>query len=145
LGGPERLWAPQLPILLWIGTATAVAQVVAWLIEVVRLGRGGVWVVPGATVVLAVTLLAVATPGPLVVLATSLGPGSVVELTRHGASGSWSPWAAGVVLLAVLAGAAVASGAVAHATRRVDHCGSRPRSSPAPTNPGPRPPAGCEP
>lgn len=101
--GPERLWAAQLPILLWIGTATAVAQVVAWLIEVVRLGRGGVWVVRGATVVLAVTLLAVATTGHLVVLATSLGAGSVVELTRHGASGSWSPWAAGVVLLAVLA------------------------------------------
>lgn len=118
--GPDRLGAAQLPTLLWIGTATAVAQLIAWLIEIVRLRPGGGWVVRASTALLGAGLVAVATTGHLIVLATSLGAGAVVELTRDGASGSWGAWAVGVVLLAVLAAAAVVVGAVAarHAARR---------------------------
>ena len=46
--GPEHLWAYELPVLLWILAATALAQAVGWLAEGVRRGPHGIAVVPRA-------------------------------------------------------------------------------------------------
>ena len=40
--GPDALWAYELPLLLWILAATALAQVVGWLAEGVRRGPHGI-------------------------------------------------------------------------------------------------------
>lgn len=113
VSGPERIWAAQLPVVLWVAAATSVAQVLSWLIEIVRLHRGGAWVVRAVALVLGAALLGLAARGHLLAWATSLGGGSVVELSRAGAAGQWGSWLVGLLVLALLTGAAVPLGAVA--------------------------------
>ena len=43
--GPDRVWAYEIPVLLWIVAATALAQVVGWMAEGVRRGRHGIAIV----------------------------------------------------------------------------------------------------
>ena len=40
--GPDRIWAYQLPVVLWVLAATAIAQVAGWLAEGVRRGPHGI-------------------------------------------------------------------------------------------------------
>lgn len=50
IGPSWRLPLVQLPIVLWLVCATAIAQVIGWSMEWVRRGRGGVWVIRGLSV-----------------------------------------------------------------------------------------------
>ena len=48
VAGPEpQLWLSQLLVLVWLATATALAQVVGWGVEWVRRGPHGTWVARG--------------------------------------------------------------------------------------------------
>lgn len=107
--GPDRWWAYQLPVLLWVLVATAVAQAVGWAVEGVRRGPRGpssfrlglaVVLTLGATVVLTGRVTAVLDRAPTRPL---------LDVVLAGSAGRWVTWAVGVVaLVALLAGAVVA-------------------------------------
>lgn len=117
--GPDRLFVAQVPVLLWLATSTALAQVVAWGIEWVRRGPRGRLLVRGAGLLATVGVLALAgtvgLPGPGDPLLTHV----VLDTVLHGAGGRWAAWGAGVVLLTLAGAAAVVLGArLAHALAR---------------------------
>jgi hypothetical protein len=61
--GPSRLFQAQVVILLWLVFGTAVAQVVAWTMEAVRRGPGGILIYRGVLVCLALGALAIQLSG----------------------------------------------------------------------------------
>lgn len=117
--GPDNILAAQLPVLLWLLVATAVAQVAAWGVEWVRRGRGGVWVVRGLVTAIAVTIgTLIATENVSAVLDESPTL-EVLLAVLYGANGSWWLWLRAVVVLLLTGAVAVAAGAyVAHALAR---------------------------
>lgn len=117
--GPDHILAAQLPVVLWLGLATALAQLVAWGVEWVRRGRGGVWVVRGAGAALAGTVGAVIASGNVAAVLDQSPTLEVLLAVLHGADGAWLPWLRAVVVLLLAGIAAVLAGAyVAHALAR---------------------------
>lgn len=110
--GPANLLALELPVLLWIVAATALAQVVGWGVEGVRRGPHGVAVVRtffGLFGLGAVTLVVTKTLAPVLDASpTTL----VLRVLIDGRDGVWGPWAVGVAALVLLAVAAVLAGTV---------------------------------
>jgi hypothetical protein len=111
--GPHNLIAVQLPVLVWLVVATAVAQLVAWLAEWLRRVRYGVWVLRAvvAAVVAGAAWLILA--GELVGYLDGSPTIRVLLTAYHGSEGSWAPWARGLLLLLVLAVVAVVAGGLA--------------------------------
>ena len=107
--GPDRWWAYQLPVLLWVLVGTAVAQVVGWAVEGVRRGpRGPLCFRLGTTVVVALGASVVLT-GHVAVVLDHAPTRALLDVVLAGATGRWTTWVVGVVvLLALLAGAVVA-------------------------------------
>lgn len=109
--GPERVWAYELPLVLWVLVATALAQALGWVAEGVRRG-------PHGPLVLRVLLAGFAIVAVLVVLT-----GSVSVLLDHsptrplliwvlaGAGAEWWSWLSGVAVLVVLGVVAAGAGA----------------------------------
>ncbi len=97
--GPEKLWAYQLPLLLWVLASTAMAQIFGWLAEGVRRGRNGIvtfrlivavvfgWV---ASLIMTGVLAGVLDRSPTIWLLTWM---------LDGASGRWLEWSVGVAVL----------------------------------------------
>ena len=119
VGPRPALPAALLPVLAWVVAASAVAQLLAWVVEWVRRGPHGRLLVRGGTVLAALafgTLVAserlgsVLDHSPTRVISTwVLDPGA----------GRWASWLLGVVvLLAVTAGALVLGAATAAAVAR---------------------------
>jgi hypothetical protein len=117
--GPDNLPAAQLPVLVWLVVATALAQLVAWVLEWVRRGRWGVWLVRAVTATVAGTLAVLVVTDTMVAVLNQSPTLHVAVAVLHGSAGSWWLWSRALVVLIALGAAAVLAGAaMAHATAR---------------------------
>jgi hypothetical protein len=117
--GPENLPAAQLPVLLWILLATAVAQLVAWLEEWLRRVPAGVWVVRTTVAALVLGMAALVVTDTVVTVLDASPTLEVLLAALHGTNGEWGPWAGAVGLLLLGLLAAVVAGAwAAHVLAR---------------------------
>ncbi|MGH3333653.1 MAG: hypothetical protein ACRDPJ_20330 [Nocardioidaceae bacterium] len=117
--GTKGLPAAQLPVLIWLATATAIAQVVAWGAEWVRRGPRGAWVVRGLVVAAAGTMAGLIATDRLVDLLDKTPTLRIALAALWGADGDWVPWLEVVGVLVVLLVVAVVVGAwVAQAVAR---------------------------
>lgn len=110
--GPKRLWAYELPVLLWILAATTVAQVIGWLAEGVRRGPHGIAVFRTALGVLAVAATFLVVTERMTPLLDRSPTNQLVEIVLDGRIGGWSSWAFGVVTLLVIGVASAVLGAL---------------------------------
>ncbi len=110
--GPDRLVAYELPVLLWVLAATALAQVVGWVAEGVRRGRHGTLVLRGLVLVLGAGAAALVATGSLGRLLDRSPTKVVLDVVFHGAGGRWGPWTVGALGLLAVALLAVVAGAV---------------------------------
>ena len=100
--GPDRLWAYEVPILLWIVASTAIAQVVGWLSEGVRRGQHGVVIFRTVVTVLAAVAVALVVTGNLAKLLDRSPTKQLLMLTFDAQSGHWFSWGTGVLVLVML-------------------------------------------
>lgn len=146
LGGPGGLAASVMLALLWMLTATALAQALGWGVEWLRRGRHGraaVLAVAGGAGLLIAGLQATGTLGPLVAALPTAGLADAMTATATtGFAGTWVWWALGLLVaagLAVVAGMPLAAAVSRRPTRDVERADSRrhtPRRDPA--HDGPR-------
>ena len=138
--GPAGLLRAQVPVLLWLVVATALAQAVAWAVEWVRRGPRGVWAIRALVGGLVAATAALVVTGRLVGLLDRAPTVPLMRGALSGAAGEWPPWLWTVGSLALLGVAAVAVGAgLAHAVARrpardelrVETSVHRPRPAPA--------------
>ncbi len=110
--GPKwQLLLAQIPVLIWLAAATALAQVVAWSVEWLRRGPYGVLATRTLLVVFASALASLIVTDNLVPV---LDRSPTVRITigvLYGADGQLWPWAKVVVALIVIALVAVVAGA----------------------------------
>ena len=109
--GPTRWWAYQLPVLLWVLAATALAQVVGWSVEGVRRA-------PRGPLLFRLAMVALAGLGALLVLTDRVtavldrSPTALLlDVVLDGAAARWGSWTLGVVGLVAAAVLAVVAGA----------------------------------
>ena len=134
---PGILLPAQIGILLWLGTATALAQVVAWVVEALRRRPHGIGTVRALGVLLALAALTLQLSGQLTAALDRIPTVWIVGGLTGGVS--WR-WAATLVVLVVLLLGAVVLGAVpAHlAARRTPRDEVRSESGHRPPRPMPR-------
>lgn len=120
VGDRPTLVPALLPVVVWMGTATALAQVLAWVVEWVRRGPHGRLALGCTVVVLAGSA------------AWSLDAGRLVQILEHSptvpiaagvtgvAAGDWVPWVLLMAVLLALTAAVTVLGAwvAVHAARR---------------------------
>jgi hypothetical protein len=110
--GPHGLLAYELPLVLWILTATALAQVAGWIAEGVRRGPHGIAIFRTVVLLLAVLAGALLFTDNLTPL-LDRSPTSHILLAVLDAQGDrWSSWAPVVVVLLALGIAGALLGAV---------------------------------
>lgn len=138
--GPSHLWAAQLPVLIWLVVATALAQAVAWFIEWVRRGRHGLWLVRSLSLAVLGTMAVLVATDRFVPL---LDRSPTLQLTLgvlFGSGGQWLGWFGVVAWLLVLGVLAIALGALlanlvarrpARDELRVESSVQAPRTNPA--------------
>jgi hypothetical protein len=135
--GAESVYT-SIPVgLLWIATATATAQAIAWTTEAVRRGPHGILIVRGVAAALVILALALHFTGNLSAVLDQL---PTVWFVAGGSFGvSWR-WALTLVVLVAMLAVAVALGAVpAHlAARRLPRDEQRLESESRPALPSPR-------
>ncbi|MEP6814146.1 MAG: hypothetical protein ABI873_01205 [Marmoricola sp.] len=112
VAGPRLLWATELPVLLWLAVATALGQVVAWLLEWVRRGEWGQWVIRLLLGVFAVGAVGLVVTGRVVTVFDHSPTVYVFVGALNGSVGGWSTWGWTMLVLALIAAAAVALGAL---------------------------------
>ncbi|MGH3445145.1 MAG: hypothetical protein ACRDPB_07205 [Nocardioidaceae bacterium] len=139
VGAHPTLVLAQVPVLLWLATATALAQMVSWGVEWLRRGRHGRLVVRTLIVILAGVLAGLISTGGLVPL---LDHSPTVKITigvLEGAAAEWWRWLQvivvelGIGLGAVVAGAYVAGLVAKRPARdelRVESSVQTPRADP---------------
>ena len=110
--GPTHLAAYELPVLLWVVTATALAQVVGWWAEGVRRGRHGIVVFRVLTVVFAGAAIALVVTGLMSPLLDRSPTRFIIDLLVAGRLGHWTTWIVGVACLLLAGLAAVVVGAL---------------------------------
>ncbi len=110
--GPRRVWAYEVPVLVWILAATALAQVVGWLAEGVRRGRHGIAIVRTATVLLAAGAITLVVTSMLAPLLDHSPTTRLLQLVLDVRSGHWASFAIGIVVLVAVFLAAVVVGAL---------------------------------
>lgn len=110
--GPKALAAAQVPVLLWLFVATALAQAVSWGAEWVRRGPAGAWVVRGSVVVLVGVTTALIVTDRLVPVLDKAPTLQVVLGALYPSGGQWGLWLRAVVGLLVVGAAAVVVGAL---------------------------------
>jgi hypothetical protein len=108
--GPTGLGASAVPVLLWIGVATAVGQAIGWVFEGIRRGHHGI---------LVARVIAAAAMSGLVVLVLTKKLTPVLDHSptvriligaAYGTDHEWYPWFENVLALSVLLGVAVLLG-----------------------------------
>jgi hypothetical protein len=109
--GPRGLLAAQVPVLLWLAVATALAQAVAWAAEWVRRHRHGAWVLRALTLALAAVAGVLVATDRLVPLLDRAPTVHVALAALYGSGGAWVGWWRVVVFLVGLGVAAVLTGA----------------------------------
>jgi hypothetical protein len=113
--GPQNLLAAQVPVLVWLVVATTFAQLVAWVVEWVRRGRYGVWIMRGVVTSLVTAMAGLIVTDNLVGLLDRSPTLQVLLAALYGSQGNWWPWLGHVLLLVLLAAVAALTGAfVAH-------------------------------
>ncbi len=110
--GPQQLWAAQVPVVLWLLVATALAQVVAWAAEWVRRGARGVWLVRGLSVAGIASMAGLIASDQLLPVLDRAPTLQIVLAAFYGSQGSWWLWLRAVAVLLVLGLAAVVAGAL---------------------------------
>lgn len=108
--GPQRWWAYQLPIVLWIVLATALGQIAGWLVEGVRRGPHGivaVRVLAGAVAALGIVL---AGTGSVTAVLDRSPTRALLLAALDGSAGRWSELLLPVGVLLVAIPAAVVIG-----------------------------------
>lgn len=117
--GPQRLLAAQVPVVLWLAVATAVAQLVAWGVEWLRRTRRGLWTARALFVAAALVMAGLIVTDGLVPLLDRSFTLHVVLAALDGRDGDWLPWLSMNLRLLLAAAAAVLVGAaMAHALAR---------------------------
>ena len=111
VGGRGHLGATILPMLLWVAAATAVAQAVAWGVEIVRQSPHGVLAVRVVWGVLGGAVLVASLTGRAVTAARALGGSLIAGTSSAGSEGRWGVWLLGCVAIVVLGALAVWGGA----------------------------------
>jgi hypothetical protein len=112
VAGPRQLWATELPVLLWLVVATALGQIVAWLLEGVRRGEHGQLVIRLMLGLFGGGAVGLVVSGWLGVVLDHSPTVRVFVGALNGSIGGWSTWGWTVAVLALLAAAAIAAGAV---------------------------------
>lgn len=110
VGWTPGLVAAVVTTLAWALAATVVAQTVAWAVELVRTTPGGMWVVRGTGLALAVVALVLSSTGRLVPLLDSSPTVHVVVQGLQGSGGDWKSWLQGLAELALASALALAVG-----------------------------------
>jgi hypothetical protein len=110
--GPERIWAYQVPVVLWVLVATAIAQVAGWLAEGVRRGPHGIVLFRLLVAALAIATGLLVITGHLVDLLDHSPTRGVLSLVLAVGEGDWVLWTAGVLVLAVVGVLATVLGAL---------------------------------
>ncbi len=110
--GTDRLWAYELPILLWILVSTALAQVAGWLAEGVRRGQHGIAIFRAVVLVLAAGAVALVVTGNLVNLLDRSPTAKLMELAFDAQAENWLSWTTGVLVLVVVGVGAAVLGAL---------------------------------
>jgi hypothetical protein len=110
--GPTRLWAYELPVLLWIAAATALAQVLGWFAEGVRRGRHGIAIFRVIVLVLAAGIGALVVTGTLSHVLDHSPTSRLLLTVLDAQAGRWLPWAIGLLVILGMGLAAVVLGAL---------------------------------
>ncbi|MEO7350717.1 MAG: hypothetical protein ABIR34_06630 [Marmoricola sp.] len=110
--GSRGLFAYELPVLLWILSATALAQVVGWIAEGVRRGPRGIAIFRVIVLLLAVVAVSLVVTHRLTPLLDHSPTGRILVMVLDGYGGRWLPWGTGVVAIAVVGLAAVVLGSL---------------------------------
>jgi hypothetical protein len=110
--GPTRLAAYELPILLWVVTATALAQVFGWCAEGVRRGRHGILAFRVFVVLLAGAAVTLVVTGQMAPLLDRSPTRFIIDVLLGGRLGHWDTWLVGVLGLAAAGLGAVVLGAL---------------------------------
>jgi hypothetical protein len=110
--GPDRLWAYELPILLWILASTAMAQVAGWVAEGVRRGQHGIVVFRVVVLLLGAGAVALVVTGNLTAVLDRSPTGELLSLAFDAQAGHWLSWVTGVLVLVLLGVAAAVLGAL---------------------------------
>jgi len=106
--GPERIWAYELPLLLWVLAATALAQVVGWIAEGVRRGPHGIAVFRVVVLLLALGTVALVVTGRLAPVLDRSPTIWILEMVLDAQAGRFASLGIGLVVLLLIAiGAAV--------------------------------------
>ena len=110
--GPARVWAYEVPLLVWILTATALAQLVGWLAEGVRRGRHGIAMFRGLVVLLAVVAVMLVVTNRLAQILDRVPTGRILLTVLDPQAGRWGSWLLGVLVMLLIGAAATVLGAV---------------------------------
>ncbi|WP_299053563.1 hypothetical protein [uncultured Nocardioides sp.] len=109
--GPAHLVAAQSVVVAWLLAATAVVQVLAWLLEALRRRPYGVWVVRALGLVLVATVAALQVTGTTQQALDALPTEVLVRAGVAGPAGFSGLWVATVATLLVVTVLAVVAGA----------------------------------
>ncbi|HET8559857.1 MAG TPA: hypothetical protein VFL69_05020 [Marmoricola sp.] len=106
--GPSNLWAAMLPVLIWLALATALAQVVGWLLEWVRRGPHGIWTARGITAAFFLLVAGLIVSHRLTAVLDHSPTVRILLAAAWGSAGDWWGWArflleAGLATLVVVA------------------------------------------
>jgi hypothetical protein len=110
--GPTNLPAYELPVLLWVVAATALAQVVGWWAEGVRRGPHGIAIFRAVMVVLGGAVVALVVSGRMAPLLDRSPTRFIINMLIHGAAGQWPIWTVDIACLVLAALGAVVLGAI---------------------------------
>lgn len=110
--GTEGLLAAQVPVLIWLLVATALAQVAAWAAEWVRRGPRGAWVLRILILAPTVTTSVLIATDRLVPLLDQAPTLQIALGALYGSSGVWLNWLEVIAWLVAIGVAAVVAGAL---------------------------------
>jgi hypothetical protein len=114
--GTKGLVAAQVPVLIWLLVATALAQLAAWVAEWVRRGARGAWVLRTLIFALALTMAGLIATDRLVPLLDRSPTLQITLGALYGSGGAWVSWLEVIGGLVGIGAAAVVAGAfMAHA------------------------------
>jgi hypothetical protein len=110
--GTDKVWAYEIPVVLWILSATALAQVAGWLSEGVRRAPHGIAIFRGIVLVLAAGAATLVISGNLTPVLDRSPTAQILRTTLAAQAGHWGTWTVGVLCILLLGLAAVVVGAL---------------------------------
>ena len=110
--GPDRIWAYEAPVLLWVLAATAIAQVAGWLAEGVRRGPHGILLFRGLVALLALAAGLIVVSGHLAALLDHSPTRGILSTVLAVRDGRWVFCLVGLLVLVALGVASVVLGAL---------------------------------